>query len=55
MIYYYRMDTPLCSRAHPCTRFALPDARERCFSMPEIGEKERNYLFKKLYRFRIMT
>ena len=30
----------------PPTRFALPSARERHLSMPEIGEKERNYLFK---------
>ena len=36
------------------TRFALPAARERCLSMPETGEKERNYLFK-LYRLRVMT
>ena len=33
-----------------CTRFALPATRERCLSMPEIGEKERDYLFTKLYR-----
>ena len=39
----------------PHTRFALPAARERCLSMPETGEKERNYLFKKLYRLRVMT
>ena len=30
----------------PPTRFTLPASRERCLSMPEIGEKERNYLFK---------
>ena len=29
----------------PCTRFALPAAREKHLSMPEIGEKERDYLF----------
>ena len=37
------------------TRFALPATRERRLSMPEIGEKGRNYLFKKLYRLRVMT
>ena len=39
---------------HPCapgvpqphTRFALSAAREGRLSMPEIDEKERNYLFK---------
>ena len=30
----------------PYTRFALPAARELWLSMPEFGEKERNYLFK---------
>ena len=39
----------------PRTRFALPAARERRLSMPEIGEKEKEYLFKKLYRLSIMT
>ena len=34
----------------PCTRFTLPAARERHLSMPEIGEKERDYLFKKLHK-----
>ena len=34
----------------PHTRFTLPTVRERCLSMPEIGEKEKNYYFKKLYR-----
>ena len=28
---------------HLPTRFTLPAARERCLSMPETGEKERNY------------
>ena len=28
------------------TRFTLPVPEERRLSMPEIGEKERNYLFK---------
>ena len=56
MIYYYRMDPPLCSGGPPThTRFALPTARERCLSMPEIGEKDRDYLFKKLDRIRVMT
>ena len=56
-IYYHQMDLcPLCSRSPPHrTRFTLPTAREKKISMPEIGEKERNYLFKKLYRFRVMT
>ena len=27
----------------PRTRFALPATRERCLSMPEIGEKERDF------------
>ena len=39
----------------PRTKFALSAARERCLSIPEIGEKERNYLFQKLYRLRVMT
>ena len=39
----------------PHTRFALPTARKRRLSMPEIGEKKRDYLFKKLYRLRVMT
>ena len=53
MIYYYQMDPPLCSGGPPpCTRFALPAARERCLSMPEIGEKERDYLFKELYKLK---
>ena len=51
MIYYYQMDPPLCSGGPPPrTRFALPATRERHLSMPEIGEKERDYLFTKLYR-----
>ena len=31
---------------HLPTRFTLPAARERCLSMPETGEKERDSLFK---------
>ena len=30
----------------PPTMFALPAPEERYLSMPETGEKERNYLFK---------
>ena len=46
-IYYYRNDPPFFSGGPPPpTRFALPTARERCLSMPEIGEKKRNYLCK---------
>ena len=55
MIYYYRMDPPLCSGIHPRTRFALSATRERHLSMPEIGKKERDYLFKRLYRLRVMN
>ena len=55
MTNYYRMDLPLCSGGPPTTRFALPTDRERHLSMPEIGEKERDYLFKKLYMLRVMT
>ena len=40
---------------HQRTRLALPAPRERCFSMPEIGEKERDYLFKEFYRLRVTT
>ena len=51
MIHYYQMDPPLCSGGPPpCTRFTLPATRERHLSMPEIGEKERDYLFKELYK-----
>ena len=39
----------------PLTRFTLPAARERSLSMLEIDEKKRGYLFKKLYRLRVMT
>ena len=39
----------------PRTRFAVPATRETGLSMPEVGEKERNYLFKELYRLRVMT
>ena len=53
MIYYYRMDPPLCSGGPPPhTRFTLPATRERHLAMPEIGEKERDYLFKELYRLK---
>ena len=56
MIYYCQMDPPLCSGGPPpCTRFTLPTARERRLSMPETGEKEKDYLFKKLYRLRVIT
>ena len=51
--YCYRMDIPL--PGSPCTRFPLPSARKLWLSMSEIGEKERNYLFRKLYRLRVMT
>ena len=47
------MHTPLCSGGPPSrTRFALPAARERCLSVLEIGEKERDYLFKELYKLK---
>ena len=53
MIDYYQMDPPLCFRGpSPHTRFALPAARERRLSKPEIGEKERDYLFKELYKLK---
>ena len=52
MIYYYLMDPPFCFGGPPHTRFALPTARERRLSMPEIGEKERDYLFKKLHKLK---
>ena len=55
MIYYYPMGAPFVLWGHPHIRFALPTTRERRLSMPEIGEKERNYLFKELYRLRVMT
>ena len=38
----------------PCA-LRSPAPRERHLSMPEIGEKERNYLFRELYRLRVMT
>ena len=47
------MVPPLCSGGPPsCIRFTLPTARERWFSLPEIGEKERVYLFKELYKLK---
>ena len=47
------MDAPLCSGGPPPhTRFTLPAARERRLSMPEVGEKERDYLFKELYKLK---
>ena len=53
MIYYYQTDPPLCSGGPPSrTRFTLPTARERHLSMPETGEKERDYLFKELYKLK---
>ena len=52
-IYCYRMAPPLCSGGPPPrTRFALLTARGRHLSMPEIGEKERYYLFKELYKLK---
>ena len=50
-IYYYRKDPRFLSlgvppHTHTPTRFAMPMARGKTFSMPETGEKERNYLFK---------
>ena len=50
MINYYRKDPPFLSlEVLPHTHLLglkclLPE--ERCLSMPETGEKERNYLFK---------
>ena len=47
------MDPPLCSGGPPpYTRFALPATRERHLSVPEIGEKERDYLFKEIYKLK---
>ena len=47
------MDPPLCSRGlPPHTRFALPATRERHLSIPEIGENERDYLFKELHKLK---
>ena len=55
-IYYYRMDPrngSLCSRGPPpSTRFTLPVTRERCLSMTDIGEKERDILLKELYKLK---
>ena len=39
----------------PCIKFTLPAARKLQLSMPEIGEKERNYLFKSYTNLRVMT
>ena len=36
----------------PHTRFTLPTTQERHLSMPEIGEKERDYLFKELHKLK---
>ena len=45
------MDPPLCYRGPPPhTRFILPATRERRHSMPETGEREKDYLFKELYK-----
>ena len=53
MIYYYPMDPPLSSRGPPPrTRFTMPATGERRLSVPETGEKERDYLFKDLYKFK---
>ena len=49
------MNNILLPNGPPHSRFALPATRERCLSMPEIGEKERNYLFKEIYRLGVMT
>ena len=55
-IYYYRKDHTFLSGVpshllgSPCP---LPE--ERRLSMPEIGEKERNYLFKSYTDLRVMT
>ena len=52
MIYYYRKDSPFLSlEVPPHTHTHLlgskcPPPEERRLSMPETGEKERNYLFK---------
>ena len=46
---------PQGSPTPPYIMFPLPAARERHHSVPEIGEKEMNYLFKELYRLRVMT
>ena len=48
-------NVPLLLSGSPCTGFILPTTRELNLSMPEIGEKERKYLFKKLYGLRVMT
>ena len=50
----------IAERTHPCalgvptscTRFTLPTASGRHLSMPEIGEKERDYLLKELYKLK---
>ena len=47
MIYYYQKDPPFSLGVHPHLLGSLCQLpEERCLSMPEIGEKERNYLFK---------
>ena len=46
MIYYYRKDPPFLSGGPPLLGLPCPAPEERGLSMPEIGEKERNYLFK---------
>ena len=46
---------PFLQGPPPPTGFTLPTARERCLSMAEIGEKERNYLFKSYTDLRVMT
>ena len=45
-IYYNGEDPPFFSRGLPPLGSLYPPPEERCLSMPEIGEKERNYLFK---------
>ena len=59
-INYYRMDSPLpISGGSPPHTHLLgskcPPPEERRLSMPETGEKERNYLFKSYTDLRVMT
>ena len=47
-IYYYGKDPPFSLGVPPTHLLGSPclPPEERCLSMPETGEKERNYLFK---------
>ena len=46
MIYYYQKDPRFFSRgSSPILGSLFPLPEERHLSMPEIGDKERNYLF----------